>query len=92
MSTALIRPDSLFDRIKQYLSWKWLAKIRDAACSNGLAFDRGIVVSGHKNHGEFVAVRCQLTRQFHAGKVAEFNINKEAIRLACRSTGEKRLS
>jgi CDP-diacylglycerol--serine O-phosphatidyltransferase len=33
-------------------------------------------VSGHENNGKLVAVRCQLARQFHAGKVAKFNIDK----------------
>ena len=66
-------------------------KKRDAARSNGLDFDHRIVVSAHKNHGKFEAVRCQLMCQFHSGKVAEFNINKQAFRLAGRHTSEKRL-
>jgi len=87
-----IRFDGPFDRINQHFCWKWLTQKRDAACSNGLDFDHCIVVPAHKNDGEFETVCRQLACQFHTGKVAELNINKEAPRLSFRRTGKKSLS
>jgi hypothetical protein len=74
--------DRLLDRVDQIISTKRLSQKCDRPYRRDLIFDCSVVVAAHENNRPFEAIGQQLVRQFHAGDIAEVDINDEAAGFA----------